>query len=452
MDINAIYQEVNSFTKDNQILSAAVGVYGLSVFTYLTRNVPSAVYGFLRRQLTTSVVFDNTGDAYNHDNWTSFIQWLNDCNRSQYSRLWRLESIISDGYRPGALKTVHSYQQLDDTNLMHIRPGGGKVLFFHKGTLCSVTISQVEQKLNASARATFAARISILGRNTNRLKKIVDEFTVKAKPETTSVYVYGSNWDRLTEINPRHLDTVIVNKRQKESLCREVTEFLQSEQWYKDRGLTWALRTILYGQPGTGKTSLIKALAMHFGYNLAILKLDRLSDSNIEAALASVPRKSFVLIEDFDSIGSIKKKPKSRQNETAALREIEEPPSLDTTTFGDMFATLTLSGFLNALDGIATPHGTIIYLSTNVLDEIADNVKRSGRINFIHEIKALEDTEVREYIRIAFPQETLKEHRAFDRILGCDLEKLFLANKHDFAAFVDSIPKLQVSSAQLRIA
>ncbi len=55
-----------------------------------------------------------------------------------------------------------------------------------------------------------------------------------------------------------------------------MAEFLHSFPWYQHRGIPFRRGYLLYGPPGTGKTSLIHALASHFGMSVALLVFVRI--------------------------------------------------------------------------------------------------------------------------------------------------------------------------------
>lgn len=62
----------------------------------------------------------------------------------------------------------------------------------------------------------------------------------------------------------RPLNSVILNKGTLEGLVNDVEHFLSNPQWYIDRGIPYRRGYLLYGPPGSGKTSAIMALAGSF--------------------------------------------------------------------------------------------------------------------------------------------------------------------------------------------
>lgn len=129
------------------------------------------------------------------------------------------------------------------------------------------------------------------------------------------------------------------------------------------------------GPPGTGKSSLAFALASNFGLPVYMINLSApgLSDTDIESLFSSVPRHCIVLLEDVDATQPLARKlaeSKGATDEESAtilpLADLDEedmplppmPPGRRGRRAGDRRGnTVTLSGLLNAIDGVAASEG-----------------------------------------------------------------------------------------------
>merc|ERR1711925_59540 len=88
-----------------------------------------------------------------------------------------------------------------------------------------------------------------------------------------------------------------------EGIVQDVTEFVNSVSWYRDRGIPYGRGYLLHGPPGCGKTSFITALAGELEYSICVLNLsDRsMSDDRLQHRLADAPENSIILLEDIDA-------------------------------------------------------------------------------------------------------------------------------------------------------
>lgn len=117
---------------------------------------------------------------------------------------------------------------------------------------------------------------------------------------------------------------------------------------------------MLYGPPGTGKTSFLQATASKYNLNLCFLQPGdpRMTDSGFANALQSAPSDTILVLEDVDALFS-----SDRKSEQASK-------------------ALTFSGILNALDGVASPHGQIFILTTNHPERLDAALLRHGRVDY----------------------------------------------------------------------
>ncbi len=132
----------------------------------------------------------------------------------------------------------------------------------------------------------------------------------------------------------------------------------------------------LYGPPGTGKTSLVTALASELRLNVCTLSLASpiVTDEKIHTLLASVPQRSLLLIEDVDAF--------FRERDAAHAQ-----------------VKLSFSGFLNALDGVATQEGTVLFMTTNHIERLDPALIRAGRIDERVELGYADEEQLRRLYR-----------------------------------------------------
>lgn len=165
------------------------------------------------------------------------------------------------------------------------------------------------------------------------------------------------DWDRLDDLPLRDPDSVILAPGQMERIIADVGQFLAAEAEYVRRCIPWHRGHLYEGPPGTGKTSVARAVAGHFGMDVWYLPLaDMKKDGSLLQTITRIAPRSMLLLEDVDVFH--------------AARERDDDDG-----------GLTLSGVLNALDGIATPHGLLTVLTTNTPQVLDDALVRPGRVD-----------------------------------------------------------------------
>lgn len=187
-------------------------------------------------------------------------------------------------------------------------------------------------------------------------------------------------WDRRSDVPRRRLETVVLQAGQKERLVADVEDFLGSEQRYNELGIPWHRGILLEGPPGTGKTSLAQALATHFDLDVYFVPLsDLAADTGLLRLVSAVRPRSMLLLEDIDVL------------QAAKDRE-------DKASESDTVESLSLSGLLNALDGLATPSGLITILTTNHPGVLDPALVRPGRVDRVEHIGVLDDDQLRRLV------------------------------------------------------
>lgn len=207
--------------------------------------------------------------------------------------------------------------------------------------------------------------------------------------------------------------------RQIEELKERVNFFMRRRDWYDAKGIPHTLGIVMYGHPGCGKTSTIKAIANEtkrhiFNISLGAVKtkeavkdlfyndnVNILQDGKME--LLNIPIKQRIyVIEDIDAMESVvvKRSDEDKKKEDERKMKMDaEIEWLKQTQGKDMAQRmvqgkeekeedkLDLATLLNVLDGVRETPGRIIILSTNYPERLDEALLRPGRFDMMLEFE-----------------------------------------------------------------
>ncbi|MCJ1236697.1 hypothetical protein MMC14_004679 [Varicellaria rhodocarpa] len=293
--------------------------------------------------------------------------------------------------------------QRDKIKTLHYTPSNGMHIFRYKGRFLAFTREKNEQQIVYRVSQAEQIYISCLGRNSRIIKDLLEEAqrTYMEKDGTKTVIHRGSGlgmdvyWVRCLSRPPRPLSTVVLDEGQKQMLTSDMREYLhpRSRRWYSNRGIPYRRGYLLTGPPGTGKTSLCFALAGLFSLSIYVVSLNAksLTEDSLATLFRDLPWRCIVLLEDIDAAGLTNKRSDDPPSE--AEKDPNQPnqpkegavangtTSSETPTAPTPPAGISLSAFLNIIDGVASGEGRILVMTTNHIEKLDPALLRPGRVD-----------------------------------------------------------------------
>lgn len=221
-------------------------------------------------------------------------------------------------------------------------------------------------------------------------------------------------WEEIEFKSNKSFDNLFFNN--KDNFINKINFFCNNEKFYIKNGIPYTLGIMLDGNPGTGKTSVIKCLANYLNRHLVVINMNKIktnselnnyffentySNKNKEGSISF--RNKIYVFEDIDCCLNIVTDRKKLKNENCDENgdnydddsddsnyynsDIEENKKQRKKNIKNIFKVkdnpdkLSLGHVLNLIDGIKETPGRILVITSNYVNRIDSALKRPGRID-----------------------------------------------------------------------
>lgn len=334
----------------------------------LARRVPSEIAHWTKRRFTIEVEVLNSDPLFDY-----VTMWLDAQPYSKRSRRLTATTVNrgvtanedDDDVPVSDAGTEKEKQQIR----VFLSPSPGVHLFVYNGR--PVWLERHRDEASPSATGTGKMtvllkhetyRLTILGRNQAIARNLINEIVILgSRPKDNSVRLFTSGysmWTSRGRLNPRGIESVILPDGIVESTLADIRLFLSSREYYHSLGIPWHRCYLLFGVPGSGKTSVACSIAGELQMDLYLLTLSgrNMDDDQLISLMGLRRPGSIVLMEDIDCAVP------SREGD-------------------DKNDRVTLGGLLNCLDGVHTPDGCLIFMTTNHREMLDPALLRPGRVD-----------------------------------------------------------------------
>lgn len=186
----------------------------------------------------------------------------------------------------------------------------------------------------------------------------------------------------------RPLSTVYTNDNIGQKIYEDIQSFLHSKDLYIQNNILYKRNYLLYGNPGTGKSSLIFALASELNFKINAIDLKSLRSVSDILQKITDTSKTIYVFEDIDALSTTIKE-RNMNNKPDDNKRVEMPNNLPDLAPNSRVEGINLSDILNVLDGLYTAEGAICFFTTNHIETLDKAFMRDGRMDYKIELTDL---------------------------------------------------------------
>ncbi|KAF9475855.1 mitochondrial chaperone BCS1 [Pholiota conissans] len=357
---------LSNFLNDNPYFQAGFGLMALGVGLTALRQGVVLGTSVLRRRMLVTLEINNKDKAYE---W--FLSWMSHQTRLQAQKS-RVLGPFTRSHQLSVETTVEQRKNGSSSALFKLVAGPGVHYIQYNGAWMQVKRERETRSMQLMSGTPWeTVTLTTLSRDRKLFPTLLGEARDLAMRGQEGKLVIHTAWG--IEWRPfgqprlkRPLQSVVLAPGLAENIEHDIKSFLERRQWYADRGIPYRRGYLLHGPPGSGKTSFIQALAGSLSYDICVLNLSErgLADDKLFHLLSNAPERSFILIEDIDA---------------AFNKRVQ-------TSEDGYQSSVTFSGFLNALDGVASGEERLIFMTTNHVKKLDPALIRPGRVDLIERI------------------------------------------------------------------
>ena len=193
-------------------------------------------------------------------------------------------------------------------------------------------------------------------------------FVSKLTSNDNTNYVYNISYSKedqrgwkciMSTSAKRDFSTLFFDNHIEEDIKKFLDNWIENESIYRNRGLLFKTGILLYGNPGTGKSSIANAIAAYLDCNIVTIDMTNFVNLDIAGISTTINADSsryIILLDEIDVLFSNRDNNSKDQNEA-------------------------ISKLLLLLDSVQSPDNVVFVATTNYIDRLDPALIRKGRFD-----------------------------------------------------------------------
>lgn len=278
--------------------------------------------------------------------------------------------------------------ELRDNFLNIVKLDKGTFMYIANGIYIPDGYTQLLVENNRGGNENDYVYVYLFGKKSPKYKIELDKcIDIEAKKHLNgSIYIVNEVNRESTDISlmtltDRSIDSLIFSFGESEAICKHIDNFISNIDFYKSKQINYKTGILLYGIPGTGKSSLVKAIASKYNRSICQINvgnLDKIVLSDVTAMInAEETEKYIVLLEDIDTL-------------TLKREDIQKN--------GGSYEDI-LNGLMQFLDSNISPDNVIFVATTNHIERLDEAMLRAGRFDLKVEVKPIVEKDIERFTK-----------------------------------------------------
>lgn len=359
----------------NQFFSAAaMATFAAGAFAYF-KGVPIWLYNRFLTHTTYTAVVQQDDELYDY-----MVEWT----RTVYPHRKRKVQYVSKPVADNGMGYLLKGSDNNTKKILIELPLQDYFFTFANNRLLKITFDREKFEIaDHAAGDPYYRTITIQGFFAKRaIDKLLRDVHKEYSDKHHSPSIYAVNhhqyYSNIGYVQGKTLDNIYMPNDIKSKIDEDVRNWIDSKPDYIRKGIPYKRGHCYYGLPGTGKTTMAKAISLKYNLGIYNLNLNSItSESQLTYILSEIPPYSILLIEDIDCY-------------------------FDGRTPIKKDSPVSFSALLNLLDGINSPNSVLVIITTNDINKLDPALIRPGRIDLVQELLPVTEKEISEYMSMFY--------------------------------------------------